>query len=55
MPAGPMGSHNCDTPNSLMHSAIRAINAQNPQFSIFTGDVIEGRFGLASSVPLLGC
>ena len=52
MPAGPLGSHNCDTPTSLVHSTLNAMNIEKPRFSLFTGDVIEGMFMLAFLSPL---
>ncbi|PPR02001.1 hypothetical protein CVT24_011124 [Panaeolus cyanescens] len=45
-PAGPLGSRDCDTPTSLMQSLLKAANAQNSKFNIFTGDVIEAALWL---------
>ncbi|KAF9530188.1 sphingomyelin phosphodiesterase [Crepidotus variabilis] len=40
-PAGPSGSHGCDTPSSLAQSMLSAVKGQNTKFSVFTGDVVE--------------
>ncbi|KAJ3556752.1 hypothetical protein NP233_g11907 [Leucocoprinus birnbaumii] len=42
-PAGILASHNCDTSTGLAESMLRATSAQDVSFSIFTGDIIEGR------------
>lgn len=42
VPAGPSGSLHCDTPTKLVESMLGAVSAQNPRFSLFTGDVVEG-------------
>ncbi|KAF9449018.1 sphingomyelin phosphodiesterase [Macrolepiota fuliginosa MF-IS2] len=41
VPAGALGSHNCDTSTGLAESMLRAVSTQGNSFSIFTGDVIE--------------
>ncbi|KAF8348647.1 Metallo-dependent phosphatase-like protein [Amanita rubescens] len=41
-PAGPFGSYHCDAPPTLSDSMLNAIS-NTTQFSIFTGDVINGR------------
>jgi hypothetical protein len=41
--AGPLGSHGCDTPGTLSQSMLKAVAAENTRFSIFTGDVVEGK------------
>jgi len=43
VPAGPLGSRGCDTPTSLVQSMLQAVSSKNTQFSIFTGDVVEGK------------
>lgn len=50
-----MGSHNCDTPTLLVNSTLNAMNVENPRFSLFTGDVIEGMLVLTFFVLVLGC
>jgi sphingomyelin phosphodiesterase len=44
-PAGPWGDHACDSPLRLSESMYQAINeiASDAQFTIFTGDLVEGR------------
>ncbi|KAL0566262.1 hypothetical protein V5O48_015750, partial [Marasmius crinis-equi] len=41
-PAKPNGNSKCDTPVSLADSFLDAVDAFNPRFVIFTGDVVEG-------------
>ncbi|KAJ4490194.1 Metallo-dependent phosphatase-like protein, partial [Lentinula aciculospora] len=41
-PAGPLGDHACDTPLNLVESIVKAIDATNNTFSIFTGDIVDG-------------
>ena len=48
--AGPIGHHGCDTPTSLAYSMLQAVKEQNTKFSIFTGDVVEGIYFLASFI-----
>ncbi|KAF8888536.1 hypothetical protein BD779DRAFT_1470172 [Infundibulicybe gibba] len=43
VPAGPNGNSRCDSTTELANSMLEAIDALNPKFSIFTGDVVEGR------------
>jgi len=45
VPAGPDGNHKCDSPVTLADSMLGAIEqfAPNNLFSIFTGDVVEGK------------
>ncbi|KAF8888535.1 Metallo-dependent phosphatase-like protein [Infundibulicybe gibba] len=43
VPAGPIGNSKCDSTVTLANSMLEAIDALNPKFSIFTGDVVEGR------------
>ncbi|KAJ3540594.1 hypothetical protein NM208_g4994 [Fusarium decemcellulare] len=40
-PAGPFGDHNCGPPESLEKSIYKAIQQHEPQFSIFTGDIVD--------------
>ncbi|KAJ7157546.1 sphingomyelin phosphodiesterase [Mycena crocata] len=42
VPAGPNGNGHCDSPVSLADSMLEEIEQLNPEFSIFTGDVVEG-------------
>ncbi|KAG7095381.1 hypothetical protein E1B28_006138 [Marasmius oreades] len=43
-PAQPNGNMRCDSPISLADSMLEAVNAINPKFVIFTGDVVDGHF-----------
>ena len=40
-PAGPFGEHNCGAPPSLEQSMYAAIQEISPDFSIFTGDIVD--------------
>ncbi|UKZ74533.1 hypothetical protein TrVFT333_002203 [Trichoderma virens FT-333] len=40
-PAGPFGEHNCGSPPSLEESMYQAIQELSPDFSIFTGDIVD--------------
>ncbi|KAJ6086657.1 hypothetical protein N7467_005571 [Penicillium canescens] len=40
-PAGPFGDHNCGAPPSLEESMYAAIQEISPDFSIFTGDIVD--------------
>ncbi|KAF9078769.1 Metallo-dependent phosphatase-like protein [Rhodocollybia butyracea] len=40
--AQPFGNHQCDSPVDLADSLLEAVNSFNPEFVIFTGDVVEG-------------
>ncbi|KAH6670852.1 Metallo-dependent phosphatase-like protein [Plectosphaerella plurivora] len=40
-PAGPFGDHNCGAPLRLENSMYAAIQALSPEFSIFTGDIVD--------------
>ncbi|KAJ6450148.1 sphingomyelin phosphodiesterase [Mycena sanguinolenta] len=42
VPALPNGNSHCDSPVSLADSLLEEVERLNPQFSIFTGDVVEG-------------
>ncbi|KAF8918727.1 sphingomyelin phosphodiesterase [Mucidula mucida] len=42
VPAGPFGSYQCDTPDSLLNSLFKQVEASGSAFVIFTGDVVEG-------------
>ncbi|KAF9269665.1 sphingomyelin phosphodiesterase [Marasmius fiardii PR-910] len=44
VPAPPNGNSKCDSPVSLADSMLEAVNAINPKFIIFTGDVVDGNF-----------
>ncbi|KAJ7253566.1 sphingomyelin phosphodiesterase [Mycena rebaudengoi] len=46
VPAGPNGNSHCDSPVSLADSMLEAIEHLDPEFSIFTGDVVEGAIWL---------
>ncbi|KDR79984.1 hypothetical protein GALMADRAFT_242166 [Galerina marginata CBS 339.88] len=48
VPAGPLGSLQCDTPTTLVQSMLRAVSAANTKFSIFTGDVVEAAVWLVN-------
>ncbi|TFK38175.1 Metallo-dependent phosphatase-like protein [Crucibulum laeve] len=48
VPAGPMGSHHCDTPGVLAQSMLKSVATKNTQFSIFTGDVVEAAVWLVN-------
>ena len=39
-PCGPFGNTKCDTPQTLQESLHAAIAGINPEFSIYTGDVV---------------
>ncbi|KAF9031644.1 sphingomyelin phosphodiesterase [Hymenopellis radicata] len=41
VPAGPFGSYQCDTPDSLLMSLFKQIDSPGSAFAIFTGDVVE--------------
>ncbi|KAF9031662.1 Metallo-dependent phosphatase [Hymenopellis radicata] len=41
VPAGPFGSYQCDTPDSLLKSLFKQIDSSGSAFAIFTGDVVE--------------
>ncbi|MBW0519339.1 hypothetical protein O181_059054 [Austropuccinia psidii MF-1] len=43
MPAGPYGNHNCDSPQSLYISMLKALteHAPNAAFAIHTGDMVD--------------
>ncbi|KAJ7082370.1 sphingomyelin phosphodiesterase [Mycena belliarum] len=42
VPAGPNGNGHCDSPVTLADSMLREVEKLDPEFSIFTGDVVEG-------------
>ncbi|KAJ3788487.1 Metallo-dependent phosphatase-like protein [Lentinula aff. detonsa] len=48
IPAGPHGDHACDTPSTLVESIVKAIDATNNTFSIFTGDIVDGAVWLVN-------
>lgn len=41
-PAGPSGNANCDSPVKLADAMLSAVKDLDPNFAIFTGDVVEG-------------
>ncbi|KAF7374111.1 Saposin B-type domain-containing protein [Mycena sanguinolenta] len=47
-PALPNGNSHCDSPISLADSLLEEVERLNPQFSIFTGDVVEGAVWLVA-------
>ncbi|KAF9078780.1 Metallo-dependent phosphatase-like protein [Rhodocollybia butyracea] len=47
-PAGPLGNHACDTPHPLVKSIVKAIDATNTSFSLFTGDIVDGAVWLVN-------
>ncbi|KAJ3773546.1 sphingomyelin phosphodiesterase [Lentinula raphanica] len=60
IPAGPHGDHACDTPHNLVDSIVKAIEATNNTFSIFTGDIVDGAIwlvnqeGVTADIDLFG-
>lgn len=52
-PAGPNGNSKCDTPVDLADSMLEAINELKDEvrFTIFTGDVVEGKLTTAYHAP----
>ncbi|KAE9407958.1 sphingomyelin phosphodiesterase [Gymnopus androsaceus JB14] len=48
LPAGPLGNHLCDTPNTLADSIVKAIDDMNSSFSLFTGDIVDGAVWLVN-------
>ncbi|ESK95693.1 sphingomyelin phosphodiesterase [Moniliophthora roreri MCA 2997] len=52
VPAPPNGNAKCDTPVSLADSMLEAIDALNPKFLIFTGDVVEGATWLVNQTSV---
>ncbi|KZV95484.1 sphingomyelin phosphodiesterase [Exidia glandulosa HHB12029] len=45
-PAGPSGNSNCDSPVKLADAMLSAVKGLNPDFAIFTGDIVEGAIWL---------
>ncbi|KAK7054337.1 hypothetical protein VNI00_003531 [Paramarasmius palmivorus] len=52
IPAPPFGDATCDTPIPLADSMLEAINAIDPKFVIFTGDIVEGATWLVNETSV---
>lgn len=53
-PCGPYGNPHCDAPYVLEQSMVAAIEALNPAFSIYTGDVVAHDLWLVNETEVLG-